>query len=292
MSTAEMHSGVSEIWVSETLYADCRFSFLVDRMLYENKSEHQHVVLFENRIFGRVLMLDGVTQVTTADEFIYHEMMSHVPILAHGSARDVLIIGGGDGGVAREVLRHQSVENCTQVEIDEEVVTFSKKYLPEVSDGAFDDPRMNLIIGDGMKYVAETDARYDVISVDSTDPIGPGAVLFTEEFYAACKRCLKPGGVLVTQNGVPFMQGDELSSTLRKFKKLFADYSCYMATIPTYVSGSMSMGWASDDPELRRVPLETLQARYDAAGLDTKYYTPEAHLGAFALPAYVRKLFP
>ena len=290
--SAEKNKGVSGEFLPETLYPHVRFSFEVTKILHQEKSDLQDLVLFENPTFGRVLMLDGVTQVTLADEFIYHEMMSHVPILAHGDAKEVLVIGGGDGGVAREVLRHPGVERCTMVEIDAAVVTFSKQYMPEVSDGVFENPRLDLIIDDGVKFVAETDRKFDVISVDSTDPEGPGAVLFTEEFYAACKRCLNPGGVLVTQNGVPFMQSDELVSSLTKFKKLFGDSYCYMATIPTYVSGAMAMGWASDNADLRKVSLETLQGRYEAAGLDTKYYTPELHKGAFALPAYVKKLVP
>ena len=174
---------------------------------------HQRIRVFENARFGRVLTLDGVVQTTEGDEFIYHEMMAHVPILAHGAARRVLIVGGGDGGMAREVLRHRAVEHVTMVEIDAGVVEFSKKYLPSLSAGAFDDPRLDLVIADGADFVAQTDRRFDVAIIDSTDPVGPGEVLFTDTFYGRAKRCLAPGGVLVTQNGVPFMQGDELAGT-------------------------------------------------------------------------------
>ena len=155
-------------------------------------------------------MLDGATQVTTRDEFVYHEMMTHVPILAHGKAKDVLIIGGGDCGIAEEVLKHKAIKRVTQVEIDESVVEFSKEHFPEFTRPVFRDKRFESVIADGMKYVAETDRRFDVIIVDSTDPQGPGAVLFTREFYAACKRCMADGGIMVTQNGVPFFQPDEL----------------------------------------------------------------------------------
>src|SRR5690606_3237688 len=160
-------------------------------------------------------------------------MMAHVPILAHGEARRVLIVGGGDGGMAREVLRHASVEHVTMVEIDAGVVQFSKKYLPSLSAGAFDDPRLDLVIADGAAFVAETDRRFDVAIIDSTDPIGPGEVLFTDTFYGRAKRCLAEGGVLVTQNGVPFMQGAELGNTMRAFRALFADAACYIASVPT-----------------------------------------------------------
>ena len=199
-------------WLPETLFDDLgfRMTFAVEKVLYEQQTEHQHLVLFEHKHFGKMLMLDGATQVTTRDEFIYHEMMTHVPILAHGKAREVLIIGGGDCGIAEEVLKHKTLKSVVQVEIDASVVEFSKEHFPEFTTPVFNDKRFESVIDDGMKYVATTDRRFDVIIVDSTDPVGPGAVLFTKEFYAACKRCMAPGGVMVTQNGVPFFQPDEL----------------------------------------------------------------------------------
>jgi spermidine synthase len=273
-------------WIDETLHKGIRFAFEADRVLYERDTGHQHIVLFENSRFGRVLMLDGATQVTTGDEFVYHEMMVHVPILAHGRVRRVLVVGGGDGGIAREALKHD-VERLIQVEIDRAVVDFSREYLPEVSAGAYDDPRMELIVADGMDYVASPGGRFDVIVVDSTDPQGPGAVLFSERFYRAAKDRLEPGGILVTQNGVPFLQPDELVSTMTHFGRLFADASCYLAVIPTYIGGFMALGWGSDDASLRAVPLDMLRARFAEARLDTRYYTPEVHVAAFALPRFI-----
>jgi spermidine synthase len=217
--------------------------------------------------------------------------MAHTPILAHGAAKRVLIVGGGDGGMAREVLKHSSVEHVTMVEIDAGVVEFSKTYLPNLSQGAFDDPRLNLVIADGADFVRQAGEPFDVAIIDSTDPIGPGEVLFTDTFYGFAKRRLTEGGVLVTQNGVPFMQGEELTNTMRAFKALFADWTCYLATIPTYAGGPMAFGWGTDG-DARNVDLATLQARYAAAGLSTRYYTPEAHLAAFALPGYVARLLP
>ncbi|MEM6624909.1 MAG: polyamine aminopropyltransferase, partial [Pseudomonadota bacterium] len=161
-----------------------------DQVHYDSNTEHQRLRVIENARFGRVLTLDGIVQTTEGDEFIYHEMLTHVPVLAHGAAKAVLIIGGGDGGMAREVLRHQSVESLTQVEIDAGVVEFSKTYLPSLSAGAFDDPRLNLVIADGAAFMAEDTSTYDVIIIDSTDPIGPGAVLFTREFYTNAKARL------------------------------------------------------------------------------------------------------
>ena len=162
---------MAQRWIAETLFDELGFrtSFAVERVLYEMETEHQHLVLFENKLFGKVLMLDGATQVTTRDEFIYHEMMTHVPVLAHGRAREVLIIGGGDCGIAEEVLKHKLVERLTQVEIDASVVEFSKEHFPEFTGPVLADPRFDLVIDDGMKFVAGTDRRFDVIIVDSTD---------------------------------------------------------------------------------------------------------------------------
>ena len=277
-------------WISETLFEPngFRMSYEVERVLYEQQTKHQHLVLFEHRLFGKMLMLDGATQVTTRDEFIYHEMMSHVPILAHGKAKHVLIIGGGDCGIAEEVLKHKSVKSLTQVEIDASVIKFSKKHFPEFTKPVFGDKRFESVIDDGMKFVAQTEQRFDVIIVDSTDPQGPGAVLFTKDFYAACKRCMAPGGVMVTQNGVPFLQPGELVSSIGYFKSLYADASCYVASIPTYVGGQMAMGWAAKDKKLRQHNSKTIAARYKKAGsFKTKYWTPDVHVAAFALPRFI-----
>jgi spermidine synthase len=276
--------------IPETLFDDLgfRLSFEAERVLYEMQTEHQHLVLFEQKFFGKVLMLDGAIQVTSKDEFVYHEMMTHVPILAHGNAREVLIVGGGDCGIAEEVLKHESVRRLTQVEIDASVVEFSKQHFPQFTRPVLNSSRFDLIIDDGMNYVATTKRRFDAIVVDSTDPQGPGKVLFSERFYRACKRCLTPGGVLVTQNGVPIFQSGELVSSIRKFRKLFADGSCYVAAIPTYIGGHMTMGWATDNRRLRRMPLATISARYRRAGsFATKYWTPEVHVAAFALPRFI-----
>jgi len=279
-------------WMTERLHDHYAQSLRVDEMLYDSNTEHQRLKVFQNGQFGRILTLDDVVQTTEGDNFIYHEMLTHVPILAHGAAKRVLIIGGGDGGMARAALQHKSVEHVTMVEIDAGVVDFSKEYLPMLSDGAFDDPRLNLVINDGAVFMKETSEKFDVIIVDSTDPIGPGEVLFTDTFYGHAARALTEDGIIVTQNGVPFMQGDELTGTLRAFQALFADASCYLATIPTYAGGPMAFGWGSHSDKARNVSLADLEARFAAAGIETEYYNPEVHKAAFALPNYVRKLFP
>lgn len=277
-------------WIDETLHEHFRSSYHASRVLHEERGDLQHLVLFENPTFGRMLVLDGAVQTTESDEFIYHEMLAHVPILAHGHARRVLIIGGGDGGMLEEVLKHRAIEHVTMVEIDPAVIAFSKRHLPSICRDAFDDPRGRVVIDDGARYVAETADRFDVVIVDSTDPVGPGAVLFTEDFYRGCHRVLRPGGILVTQNGVPFLQADELVGSVRAFRCVFKDGACYTATVPTYTGGPMAFGWASDDLGARTTPVAALRERFAAAAIDTRYYTPEVHVAAFALPRYIADL--
>ncbi len=277
-------------WHRESLYGHWQQSFLVSRELYRSEGGLQEIVLFETPGFGRVLTLDGVIQVTTGDEFVYHEMLAHVPIYAHGDVRSTCVVGGGDGGMLREILKHKGVERAVLVEIDGGVVEFCAKHMPSVSDGAFDDPRTEIVIADGIKFMAETDRKFDLIVVDSTDPIGPGEVLFTESFYKDCARCLTADGIVVNQNGVPFLQGQEVTDTYRRRKSHFAEVGFYVAAVPTYVGGVMALGWASRSPRPGAETVDTLRARFDAAPVATRYYTPELHKAAFALPRYIQDL--
>ena len=271
----------------ETLYDAYRQSFDCDEVYFEYKTDHQHLVVFHNPKFGRVMALDGVIQTTEKDEFVYHEMLTHVPILAHGRVRNVLIIGGGDGGILREVARHKTVAHIVMVEIDGAVVDTCKQVLPGHSAGAFDDPRLELVIDDGAAFIANTKEQFDIIIVDSTDPIGPGEVLFEQDFYRHCHAHLTDGGVLVTQNGVAFMQMDEARNTATRFGWVFKDWHFYASAVPTYIGGVMLMSFGTDDANLRRQSVEVISARFKAADLATRYYTPEVHVGAFALPRYV-----
>jgi spermidine synthase len=272
---------------TETMPEGYGQQFHIDELLYETKTDHQHLMIFENAVFGRVMVLDGIVQTTEKDEFIYHEMMAHVPILAHGRAHRVLIIGGGDGGVLREVIRHRQVIHVTQVEIDSQVIDLCRRYLPNHSRGAFDDPRVDIVIADGLGYVRQTEARFDVIISDSTDPIGPGEVLFQGDFYAACRRCLRSGGILVTQNGVPFLQPNEIRTTARRISPVFADWHFYSAAVPAYTGGIMTFAWGTDDKALRQTDIAVLRERFAAADINTRYYTPEIHAASFALPKYI-----
>ncbi len=274
----------------ETLYDAHAQTLNIEEVYFEDKSEHQHIIIFHNSKFGRVMALDGVVQTTEKDEFIYHEMLTHVPILAHGAAENILIIGGGDGGILREALRHTKINNITMVEIDEAVVDMCVKYLPNHSQGAFDNSKLNLVIADGARFVAETKDKFDVIIVDSTDPIGPGEVLFQFEFYKNCKSLLNKDGIIVTQNGVAFMQPDEIKNTQKCFSKIFKDNYFYLASIPTYFGGDMAFGWGTDNAQHRHIDLDTLKARFKDSEIKTKYYNPEIHQGSFAIPQYILEL--
>jgi spermidine synthase len=285
----------TDSWVNETLYAEWGQRFLVKRELARVKSDFQDIMVFESHTHGRVMLLDGVVQITEMDEFVYQEMITHVPLLAHGAARRVLIIGAGDGGVLKRVLQHRTVEKAVMVEIDGEVIRLAKQFLPAIAGDAWTDPRAEVIVGDGIDHVRQAEAgSFDAVIVDSTDPIGVGEVLFTDEFYANCARILTERGVVVNQCGVPAMQAEELRETSLRRAKAFPDVSAYVAAVPTYVGGYMTLGWAAKDPALRAVPAEEIRRRADVAGvLDTTgYWTPEIHAGAFNLPPYIARHLP
>ncbi|MCC7283493.1 MAG: polyamine aminopropyltransferase [Acetobacteraceae bacterium] len=281
---------MAEMWLNETLYPDWGQRFRVARELVRTTSPFQDIAVIETARFGRVLVLDGVIQITEADEFVYQEMLAHVPLLAHGGPRRVLIIGAGDGGVLKRVLQHAAVERAVMVEIDGEVIRAARQFMPGIAGDAWDDPRAELIIGDGILHVREAaDASYDVIIVDSTDPVGVGEVLFTDDFYRNCARVLGQGGIVVNQCGVPFMQADELRETSARRRKFFGDVAAYVAAVPTYVGGFMTLGWAGNDPAQRSIAPEEIRRRADAAGVlgTTRYWTPEIHAASFHLPPYI-----
>jgi spermidine synthase len=267
----------------ERLYEHHAQVFTVDAVLHEGRTRFQDVLVFENRFFGRVLVLDGVVQLTERDNHIYHEMIAHVPLLAHAAPRRVLIIGGGDGGTLKEVLKHP-VEEAVLVEIDGEVIDVSKRFFPGVSGGALDDARAKVMVADGVRYIGETEARFDVIIVDSTDPVGPGEQLFSARFYERCKRLLTPGGIIVAQSGAPFYQPAQLEVVCDRLAASFGAVAPYLAPVPTYAGGMLALVTAGDSGEALRPPLETLRERFQRLRLETRYYTPDVHRAAFALP--------
>jgi spermidine synthase len=278
-------------WIEETIHGTAVSQRLrADRVLLQERGRFQDILVFENPVFGRTLMLDGAIQVTERDEFIYHEMIVHPALFAHAKPRRVLIIGGGDGGTLREVLRHGAVERAVLVEIDAAVVEASRRYLPRVSAGAFDDPRADLVLSCGSDFVRECREEFDVVIIDSTDPSGPGGRLFTTAFYENCRGLLAAGGILVAQSGVPFLQPDELTRVASRLREVFRDVAFYTAAVPTYYGGAMAFAWASDDPDRRSIDVSGLERRFSGAGIPTRYYGPQVHLAAFALPGFVREL--
>jgi spermidine synthase len=285
----------TDSWVNETLYSAWGQRFRVVRELARVRSGFQDIMIFESETHGRVMLLDGVVQITEADEFVYQEMLTHVPLLAHGAAGRVLIIGAGDGGVLRRVLQHRTVERAVMVEIDGEVIRLAKEHLPAIAGDAWGDARAEVIVGDGIDYVRQAPAgSFDVVIVDSTDPIGVGEVLFTDEFYANCARLLTARGLVVNQCGVPFMQAEELRETSLRRAKAFADVHAYVAAVPTYVGGFMTLGWAAKDAALRAVGADEIRERARRSGIlgQTRYWTPEIHCGAFNLPPYIAEHLP
>ena len=286
----------TDSWINETLYPDWGQRFLVKRELARVQSAFQDIVIFDSFSHGRVMVLDGVIQITERDEFVYQEMLTHVPLLAHGSAANVLIIGAGDGGVLRRVLQHRGVRRAVMVEIDGEVIRLAKEFLPAIGGDAWNDPRAEVIVGDGIDYVKRApDASFDAIIVDSTDPIGVGEVLFTDEFYANCARILTARGLVVNQCGVPFMQADELRETSARRAKFFP--ACHGVCRGgadlcrrVHDAGLGGEGCIADASSA----WTKIRARAQAAGMlgTTRYWTPEIHVGAFNLPPYIAEHLP
>lgn len=277
-----------DFWFSEAQTPNVKLSIKVDRQLYSGKSEFQRIDVFDSPEFGRFLTLDGYMMLTEKDEFIYHEMITHVPMAVHPKVRDVLVIGAGDGGVVRELARYPEIEHIDLVEIDELVVEVCKKYLPQTAC-CFDDPRVSIHYEDGLKFVRTKEDKYDLIIVDSTDPFGPGEGLFTREFYGNCFKALHDGGIMVNQHESPFYDEDA-NACQRAHKRIVESFPIsrvYQAHIPTYPSGHWLFGFASK----KYHPLKDLQeARWNLRGLSCQYYTTTLHKGAFYLPAYVEEL--
>ena len=261
----------------------------VDRQLYTEQSDFQRIDVFECEEFGRFLTLDGYMMLTERDEFIYHEMMVHVPMAVLGEKiKKVLVIGGGDGGCVRELCRYQHIEHIDLVEIDERVVAVCKEYLPGVAC-SLDDPRVHILYQDGLKYIRRIEDEYDLIIIDSTDPFGPGEGLFTMEFYGNCYKALTAEGILVNQHECPYY--DSYAKSMKRahdrIVELFPIAKVYQAHIPTYPSGHWLFGFASKKID----PIADLDAaRWNSLGLKTKYYNTELHKGCFAIPNYVIEL--
>ena len=277
-----------ELWFSERHTPNVKLSIKVEKQLYSGQSEYQRIDIYESEEFGRFLTLDGFMMLTEKDEFIYHEMITHVPMLVHPNPERVLVIGAGDGGVVRELVKYEGVKQIDLVEIDEMVVEVCKKYMPKTAC-ALDNPRLRIRYEDGLKYIRSCENQYDLIIVDSTDPFGPGEGLFTREFYGSCYKALREDGIMVNQHESPFYEED-VAAMQRAHKRIVESFPIsyvYQAHIPTYPSGHWLFGFASK----KYHPVTDLKREeFRGARLHTRYYNPNLHVGAFSLPTYVEEL--
>jgi len=278
----------SELWIEEKVEDQLGLRLRVDKILFSGKSEFQSVDIVETRAHGKLLLNDGLVMLTERDEGIYHDMISHVPLFVHPNPKKILVIGGGDGGTAREVIRHSSVESCTMVEIDKMVVEACVKYIPQTS-GKLSDPKINLVIGDGVKFVEEAvknDEKYDIVLVDSTDPIGPAQPLFGSDFYLNIYKCLNDDGIVVSQGESPFYHENMQHKLSEIISNIFPIFSVYNFSNMTYPGGLWSFTFGSK----KYHPLNDFMIeKVKSAALDFEYYNENIHIGAFALPSFQKK---
>ena len=278
----------AEVWFSDFQTDNVKLSIRLDRQLFSADSEYQHIDVFQSPAFGRFVALDGDVIFSEADEFIYHEMITHVPMAVHPHVKKVLIIGGGDGGVAREFTAYPEIEEIDVVEPDEQFVEVCKEYFPEAAKG-FEDSRVQVFYQDGLRFLRGRSDEYDIIINDATDPFGHTEGLFTKEFYGSCYKALKADGIMVYQHGSPFFDEDESAfrSMHNKVYRSFPISRVYQAHIPTCTSGYWMFGFASK----KYHPIEDFDpVRWNARGLKTEYYTTNLHIGAFMLPKYVEDI--
>lgn len=273
------------VWFTELQTKDLTIGCAVKKVLHREKTPYQEIEVFDTDVWGRMLVLDNAIQTTIKDEFVYHEMITHVPLNTHPNPKKVLVIGGGDGGAIREIIKHDTIEKATHVEIDKGVIEAAKKYLPEIAVALLEDnPRVEVLIEDGIKHIKEKQNYYDVIIVDSTDPVGPAEGLFAKDFYAAIHRALKEDGIFVAQTESPFYNKDLISKVYKDISSLYPIAKLYAAFVPTYPGGywTFTMGSKVYDPE--EVDINKVRT------FETKYYTPELHQASFVLPKFVQDL--
>ena len=269
-----------ELWYTEKQTPKFGITCLVQETLCHIKTPYQDLAVIDTLQFGKMLVLDGMVQTTEQDEFVYHEMIAHIAMQAHPNPKDVLVVGGGDGGAIRELIKYDSVESATLVEIDEAVIEASKKYLPHIAQG-LTDPRVHVIVGDGIAHVNESVGKYDVIVVDSTEPVGAAVGLFSQDFYTSIYRALKKDGMMVAQTESPFFNRELITTTFARIHGVFPLTELYLASIPTYPSGLWSFTVGSKCYEAQDCKEKPV---------DTKYYNFAVHKGAFALPNFVQEL--
>lgn len=272
----------TELWFTERQTDDVALSLRIAQTLLHEQTAWQELLVVETARYGRMLALDGAVQTTEKDEFIYHEMIGLVPVRSHPQPRRVAIVGGGDGGVVREVLKDPAVQQVTLVEIDPRVTEVARRYFPQIASG-LDDPRVELRFEDGIAYIARLQQEVDVLIVDSTDPVGPATGLFGREFYQSAARALRPGGLLVAQTESPYLEPDIMSQALQAMAAVFPKTYLYLASVPTYPSGLWSFGVGSLGTDPRQPGARPLNGH-------TRYYNEDIHRAAFVLPTFVKEL--
>lgn len=272
-----------ELWFTEKQTEHFGITAKTRQSLVREKTEYQDLAIIDTVEFGRMLVLDDMVMTTERDEFVYHEMVAHPALFTHPNPRHVLVVGGGDGGVIREVLKHPKVERAVLVDIDGQVIEYSKRYLPSIA-GSLDDPRVTVLVDDGFRHIHDHKNEYDVIMVDSTEPVGPAVQLFTRGFYQGIHDALKEDGIFVAQTDNPWFKAELIRNVHRDVREVFPIVRLYIANIPTYPSGlwTFTMGSKKYDP------LQVDEASIPE--LDTKYYTPRLHKAAFVLPKFVEDL--
>jgi spermidine synthase len=274
---------MSELWYTEKQTKNFGITLKIKQTLHTEQTDFQYLEMVETEEFGNMLFLDGMVMTSQKDEFVYHEMVAHVPLFTHPNPENVLVVGGGDGGVIREVLKHPQVKKATLVDIDGKVIEYSKKFLPEIA-GKLDDPRVEVKVGDAFMHIAESENEYDVIMVDSTEPMGPAVNLFTKGFYAGISKALKEDGIFVAQTDNPWFTPELITNVQRDVKEIFPITRLYTANIPTYPSGL----WTFTIGSKKYDPIEVSEDRFHE--IETKYYTKELHKASFVLPKFVSDL--
>ncbi len=260
-----------------------------EETLFKDKSEFQEVEIFKSKGLGNVLTLDGLMMTTEKDEFFYHEMISHIPLIAHKNPENILVIGGGDGGTVREVLKHKSVKNVEMCEIDGMVIEASKKFLPTIAC-KLDDPKVKVYVEDAIEFIKNKKNCYDVVLIDSTDPMGPGEGLFTEEFYTNVKNSLREGGIVVPQSESPFANVNEMGKMYKLLRKVFKNVAPYCGPIPTYPGGYWSWAFCSDDVDVPHCHKKVDKERADEISKLCKIYNARMQTAVFDVPNFVREI--
>ena len=276
---------------TEELYKKYNQNITIEKIITSQKSKFQNILIFDSKYFGRILTLDKVIQITEFDHFYYSEMLSHIPIITHGKVKRVLIIGGGDGAIAHEVLKHNSIKEVFICEIDQDVINLSVKYLKKINFGSLKNPKVKIIIEDASQFIKKNNFKnyFDLIIADRPDPIGPGKNLFKIKFYKDIKNVLSNNGIAVFQNGVPFFQKKELKDTMKHLKSTFNYSGVYLTVVPTYIGGYMALTWSSNAIDIsKKVNLDKHSKVINK--LNTQYYTKEIHYTSFILPKWIKEI--